>query len=769
MLRDAGVPVLVTDGALAERLPARRRRGPWSTSTAGAADGRARRRTRAVAAGAGRTWPTSSTPPARPAAQGGGGRAPRARQPPALRCARRPAWSRTTRCSQFDARSPSTSRSGALLPLVAGAPPCVAPAEATADARRAPSCSASAGATVFRPTRRPAAAARGGLERRLPACGWCSPAARRVARGACGRWSRRAAPRAALVNLYGPTEATVWSTCLAVRARRGGAPACRSAADRRRPRLRARPPGAAGAGGRAGRALHRRRRRGPRLPRPAGADGRALRPRSLRAASRARASTAPATWRATGRTATSSSSAASTTRSRSAASASSWGRSRPRSPPTPGCARRRWSPARTGPATGAWSPTWCLPAGEAPDGGGAARLPARSACRRYMVPAAFVVLAALPLTPNGKVDRKALPAPEAAGAAAARLRGAAHARPRSCWRRSGPTSWARERGRRCATTSSSSAATRCSPPRWSRGCARPSGSSCRCAGSSSAPTLAGAGRGGRGRAAARPGREAPPLVPVPRGGDLPLSFAQERLWFLDQLEPGSAGLQHARRRAPQRRAGRRGPAREPAASRAPPRGAAHHLRRARRRAGAGDRAGAAPATCRWSTSRALPAGRARRGRRAARRRGGAAPVRPRRAARCCAPRLLRLRRGRARRPADPAPHRLDGWSIGVLIRELAALYAAFAAGEPSPLPELPIQYADFAVWQRGGCAARCWRRSSPTGGGGWRASAVWSCRPTGRARRSSSFRGAGEHAGARPRGEPGAPGARPRGRGDALT
>ncbi len=42
----------------------------------------------------------------------------------------------------------------------------------------------------------------------------------------------------------------------------------------------------------------------------------------------------------------------------------------------------------------------------------------------------------------------------------------------------------------------------------------------------------------------------------------------------------------------------------------------------------------------------------------------------------------------------------DGWSKGILIRELAALYTAFAAGEPSPLPALPIQYADFAVWQR---------------------------------------------------------------------
>ncbi|MEH2037877.1 amino acid adenylation domain-containing protein [Nostoc sp.] len=42
----------------------------------------------------------------------------------------------------------------------------------------------------------------------------------------------------------------------------------------------------------------------------------------------------------------------------------------------------------------------------------------------------------------------------------------------------------------------------------------------------------------------------------------------------------------------------------------------------------------------------------------------------------------------------------DGWSIGVLVREVTALYQAFCNGQPSPLPELPIQYVDFAVWQR---------------------------------------------------------------------
>ena len=46
----------------------------------------------------------------------------------------------------------------------------------------------------------------------------------------------------------------------------------------------------------------------------------------------------------------------------------------------------------------------------------------------------------------------------------------------------------------------------------------------------------------------------------------------------------------------------------------------------------------------------------------------------------------------------------DSWSLELLLRELASLYTAFIATQPpdteSPLPELPIQYADFSVWQR---------------------------------------------------------------------
>jgi amino acid adenylation domain-containing protein len=43
---------------------------------------------------------------------------------------------------------------------------------------------------------------------------------------------------------------------------------------------------------------------------------------------------------------------------------------------------------------------------------------------------------------------------------------------------------------------------------------------------------------------------------------------------------------------------------------------------------------------------------------------------------------------------------VDGWSLDIFMRELMSLYEAFTTGQPSPLPELPVQYADFAAWQR---------------------------------------------------------------------
>src|SRR5690349_6681417 len=42
----------------------------------------------------------------------------------------------------------------------------------------------------------------------------------------------------------------------------------------------------------------------------------------------------------------------------------------------------------------------------------------------------------------------------------------------------------------------------------------------------------------------------------------------------------------------------------------------------------------------------------------------------------------------------------DAWSMGVLVKEVITLYSAYSQGQPSPLPDLPVQYADYAIWQR---------------------------------------------------------------------
>jgi amino acid adenylation domain-containing protein len=52
----------------------------------------------------------------------------------------------------------------------------------------------------------------------------------------------------------------------------------------------------------------------------------------------------------------------------------------------------------------------------------------------------------------------------------------------------------------------------------------------------------------------------------------------------------------------------------------------------------------------------------------------------------------------------------DGWSMRLLLRELATLYEAFLTGAPSPLPELPMQYTEFAHWQRDCFSGEVWEK-----------------------------------------------------------
>ena len=58
--------------------------------------------------------------------------------------------------------------------------------------------------------------------------------------------------------------------------------------------------------------------------------------------------------------------------------------------------------------------------------------------------------------------------------------------------------------------------------------------------------------------------------------------------------------------------------------------------------------------------------------------------------------------------------------MGVFVREVAALYNAFSQGLESPLPELSVQYADYAVWQREWLQAKCWRSRSAIGSSSWK-------------------------------------------------
>ncbi|HEY6324588.1 MAG TPA: condensation domain-containing protein, partial [Thermoanaerobaculia bacterium] len=194
------------------------------------------------------------------------------------------------------------------------------------------------------------------------------------------------------------------------------------------------------------------------------------------------------------------------------------------------------------------------------------------------------------------------------------------------------------------------------------------------------------------------GEELPPLCPVPRGGELPLSFAQERLWVLDRLAPGSPAynvpallaLDGALDRGALAAAWR-ALVRRPEALRT-----TFELRGARtvqvvaaegcRELPLVDLAGlppaiAAPEASRWAAAEAR--------------------------------RAFDLARGPLLRAAllceRPERHLLllnlhhivvDGWSLGILVRELAALYAAARGGAAAALPALPVQYADYAVWQR---------------------------------------------------------------------
>ncbi|HEU4561408.1 MAG TPA: non-ribosomal peptide synthase/polyketide synthase [Longimicrobium sp.] len=324
----------------------------------------------------------------------------------------------------------------------------------------------------------------------------------------------------------------------------------------------------------------------------------------------------------------------------------------------------------------------------------ALRAHVRRSLPEYMVPSAFVFLDALPLTPAGKVDRKALPAPEFA------LLEEQSVAPRTPSEEVLAGIWAEVlRLERVGVEESffelgghSLLATRVvSRIREAFAVEVPLRALFE------GPTVAElAGRVEELRRAERP--VLPPVIPVERTGALPLSFAQERLWFIDRLEPGSAvyNMPMARRLV--------GALDQAALERSLGEIVRRHeaLRTTFVEVDGSPVQVIAPVGGFALLVEDL-SGLSQADREAAlRRRVGEEALQPFDFAAGPLFRAALLRLGDEDHVLLLGMHHIvsDGWSMGVLDRELSALYAAYREGRESPLPELPVQYADFAVWQR---------------------------------------------------------------------
>jgi len=215
------------------------------------------------------------------------------------------------------------------------------------------------------------------------------------------------------------------------------------------------------------------------------------------------------------------------------------------------------------------------------------------------------------------------------------------------------------------------------------------------------PSIAGLAERIAGALRAEPARQAPPLLPRREDStiELPLSFAQERLWFLEQLQPGTATYNIP---AAVRLTGRLDAAalnRSLAAV-----VARHEALRTRFPAAMGDQPvqvidpppswvlpvvdlTALPETAREEAARSLTLEEA---------------LRPFDLVTGPPLRALLVRTAAEEHLALLALHHIvsDGWSMGLLVREMTALYRAGGVVESAELPELPVQYADFALWQR---------------------------------------------------------------------
>ncbi|MEM7586643.1 MAG: amino acid adenylation domain-containing protein, partial [Acidobacteriota bacterium] len=323
-----------------------------------------------------------------------------------------------------------------------------------------------------------------------------------------------------------------------------------------------------------------------------------------------------------------------------------------------------------------------------------ARLP------EYMVPSAFAVLEVLPLNANGKVDRSRLA--ELAIATVDQQATVAYVAPRTPTEQIVALIWEEvlERERIgvqedfFALGGHSLLATRLvSRIRESLSVELPLRQLFE------APTVAELSVAVDSLLRAEQGRSRPPLEPVSRDRELPLSFAQQRLWFLDQLEPGSAAYNIPT--AYDLRGRLQVDALEWVLNEIARR---HEVLRTTFGEG---RDGPIQVVRPWRPERlpivdlsALPdAARIAEGRRL----GAAEAKRPFDLSRDPMLRAGLVRRGPEDHTVWLTIHHIasDGWSMDLLSREVGALYRAFTGGLASPLPELPVQYADFAAWQRG--------------------------------------------------------------------
>jgi amino acid adenylation domain-containing protein len=313
----------------------------------------------------------------------------------------------------------------------------------------------------------------------------------------------------------------------------------------------------------------------------------------------------------------------------------------------------------------------------------------------HMIPSAFVPLASLPLNANGKLDRAALPAPGGERPETVSLetpQSPLEARLAAIWAELLEVDRVGVNDDFFTLGGYSLLAVRLlHRVREELGVELPLGRLF------DDPTVAGL--------AAALDRLAPPADAEPSEPSLPLSFAQRRLWFLDQLQPGSPVYNVAR-------------AVRVEGELAPPVLAAalaeivrrHQVLRAVFAGGVDGADGAdgepvqklspaGPRELPQADLTALPAA-ARRGE--ARRLASAEAARPFDLARGPLLRATLVRLGAAESVLLLTLHHAvaDAWSMALLFRELGALAAAGAAGRPSPLPPLGAQYADFTRWQR---------------------------------------------------------------------